>query len=229
MRTIIITGAAGNLGNSVTRKFITSGYQVVATVLDEAQKNEMFAHQSLDVRIVDLTNENETAAFATEVIRQYSQIHGVLALVGGFTIGNIDTTGLLDMSKMISLNFNTAFNISKPLFNHFKAQKYGRLVFIGAKPALVAEDGKSALAYSLSKSLLFKLAEYLNAETPGENIVSSVVVPSVLDTKANRAAMPNADFSKWVDIEKLCDTFEFIFSPQADQLREPIFKVYNNT
>ena len=228
MRTIIITGAAGNLGNSVTRKLITSGYQVVATVLDETQKNEMPVLPGLDVRIVDLTNENGTAAFANEIIQQYAQVHGVLALVGGFAMGNMETTGLADISKMITLNFNTAFNISKPLISHFKTLKYGRLVFMGAKPALVAADGKSALAYSLSKSLLFKLAEYLNAETQGENIVASVVVPSILDTKVNRAAMPNADFSNWVDMEKLSDTFEFIFSPVADQLREPIFKVYNN-
>ena len=228
MRTIIITGAAGNLGNLVTRKFISSGYNVVATVLDEAQKNEMPALKGLDVRIVDLTNAHESAVFVNDIIMQYSQVHGVLALVGGFAMGNIDTTELTDISKMITLNFATAFNITKPLFSHFKAQKYGRLVFMGAKPALEAADGKSALAYSLSKSLLFKLAEYLNAETQGENIVATVMVPSILDTKVNRAAMPNADFSKWVDMEKLSDTFEFIFSHQADQLREPIFKVYNN-
>jgi NAD(P)-dependent dehydrogenase (short-subunit alcohol dehydrogenase family) len=228
MRTIIITGAAGNLGNAVTRKFISSGYQVVATVLDEAQKNEMPAQQGLDVRIVDLANENESAAFAGEIIKQYSQVHGVLALVGGFAMGNIESTHLPDISKMITLNFATAFNISKPLLKHFKDQKYGRLVFMGAKPALEPADGKSALAYSLSKSLLFKFAEYLNAETQGENIVATVVVPSVLDTKINREAMPDADFNKWVDMEKLSDVFEFIFSPRADQLREPIFKVYNN-
>ena len=228
MKTIIITGAAGNLGNSVTRKFISSGYRVVATVLDETQKNEMPAQRGLDVRIVDLTNEQESASFASEVIKQYSQVHGVLALVGGFSMGNIDSTRLSDISKMITLNFATAFNISKPLFSHFKAHKYGRLVFMGAKPVLEVEDGKSALAYSLSKSLLFKLADYLNAETNGENIVASVVVPSVLDTIANRAAMPNADFSSWVDMEKLSDIFEFILSDQANQLRAPVFKVYNN-
>ena len=228
MRTIIITGAAGNLGNSVSRKFISLGYRVVTTVQNDAQKNEMPAQPGLDVRIVDLTDETESAAFAVEIIKQYSQVHGVLALVGGFAMGNIDSTGLSDIAKMITLNFDTAFNISKPLFRHFKAQKYGRLVFMGAKPALEAEDGKSALAYSLSKSLLFKLADYLNAEAQGENIVASVVVPSVLDTKVNRAAMPDEDFSKWVDMEKLSDVFEFIFSDKADQLRTSIFKVYNN-
>jgi short-subunit dehydrogenase len=85
------------------------------------------------------------------------------------------------------------------------------------------------IAYSLSKSLLFKLTEYLNADAKGKNIVASIVVPSVLDTALNRKSMPNADPNQWVSMDMLSGVLTFIFSAEADQIREPVYKVYNNS
>jgi NAD(P)-dependent dehydrogenase (short-subunit alcohol dehydrogenase family) len=228
MKTIIITGANGNLGNAVTQKFLAEGYRIIATVISEPDKQAMPKHALLDTRVVNLTDAKETNDFAHSVIAQYKTIDGLLMLVGGFAMGNFENTNLAGISKMFSLNFETAFNITQPLFKHFKENNYGRLVFIGARPALDEEAGKEMIAYSLSKSLLFRLAELLNADVKNKNIVAAVVVPSVLDTPANRLAMPDADASTWVDINKLSDVLEFIFNPKADQVREPVYKIYNN-
>jgi NAD(P)-dependent dehydrogenase (short-subunit alcohol dehydrogenase family) len=228
MNTIIITGANGNLGTAVTQNFLKKGYHVIATVISEVDKKSMPIHSHLDTRVVNLTNSEETYKFANEVIEQYKKIDGLLMLVGGFAMGDIESTTLGDISKMFSLNFETAFNITQPLLRLFKKNNYGRFAFIGARPAIDAGAGKNMIAYSLSKSLLFKLAEFINADVNNKNIVASVIVPSVLDTPANRMAMPGTDAAQWVDLPNLAEVIEFIFNPKSIQIREPVYKIYNN-
>ena len=228
MKTVIITGANGSLGKAVTDKFLQSGYRVIATVREEVGKKELPQHDHLDVRIVDLADENAAASFAADAIHAFKRIDGLLMLVGGFAMGNItDTNGGL-IRKQCSLNFETAYFVARPVFQHMMENKNGRLVFIGSRPALEPAAGKHVLAYALSKSMLFKLAEFLNAEAKGTNVTASVVAPSVIDTPANRKDMPDADASKWVTPEALADLLEFIISDKGAPLREMVYKVYGN-
>jgi NAD(P)-dependent dehydrogenase (short-subunit alcohol dehydrogenase family) len=104
----------------------------------------------------------------------------------------------------------------------------GRIVLVGARPALQPRDGASNVAYGLSKSLVLRLAEILNAEGADHNVVTSVIIPSTIDTPDNRAAMPKADFTKWVRPEDIAATIAFILSQPAQMLREPVFKVYGD-
>jgi NAD(P)-dependent dehydrogenase (short-subunit alcohol dehydrogenase family) len=99
---------------------------------------------------------------------------------------------------MHALNFETAYYIARAVFNQMMKQSGGgRIIFIGARPAMEPNAGKTAIAYGLSKSLLFKLSEYLNVIGAEKNIVTYVAVPSTIDTPPNRQAMPKADFSTW--------------------------------
>jgi short-subunit dehydrogenase len=102
------------------------------------------------------------------------------------------------------------------------------LVFVGGRPALKPEQGKGMIAYALSKSLLFKLAEFLNAEAKGKNVVASVIVPSTIDTAENRKSMPDANPANWVKAEQIAEVLEFICSEEGSIVREPVYKVYNN-
>jgi NAD(P)-dependent dehydrogenase (short-subunit alcohol dehydrogenase family) len=90
-------------------------------------------------------------------------------------------------------------------------------------------DGKNLIAYGLSKSLLFKLAEYLNEEAKGKNVTATVVVPSTLDTPLNRKNMPEANPGNWVKPDALADVLEFIVSDKSSPLRETVLKVYDNS
>src|SRR6185295_9983333 len=96
------------------------------------------------------------------------------------------------------LNFETAYNIARPAFGQMRRQGQGRIFIIGSRPGLDARNGKEMVAYGLAKSLLFRLAEILNNEAAGQDIVTSVVIPSTIDTASNRKFMPNADFNAWV-------------------------------
>ena len=223
MKKIIITGANGNLGSAVTKFFLEKGYTLITTVHNEDAKKEMPQHPNLEVEAVNLVNEPEAASFVQKVIASHGTIDAALMLVGGFTAGKIENTKTEDIKNQIALNFETAYNITQPLYQHMLQNGYGRLVFIGARPALQAADGKNLVAYALSKSLLFKLAEFINEDAKGKNITATVVVPSTIDTPPNRKDMPDA-----VKAEDLAEILEFVCSDKATALRETVLKVYNN-
>ena len=107
-------------------------------------------------------------------------------------------------------------------------QNNGRIFIIGSRPGLDAKNGKGMVAYGLAKSLVFRLAELLNDEARGQNVVASIVVPSTIDTEANRKAISNADFTGWVKAEQIADVIYYYSSEAASALREPVIKVYNN-
>ena len=192
-------------------------------------KKDLPAHKNLQAEVADLTDENETASFIASVIERYKQVDAALMLVGGFAIGNITTTSGADLGKQFALNFDTAYFTTRALFQHMLNNGSGRLVYIGSRPALDAKSGKDLLAYALSKSLLFKLADFLNEEAKGKNVTATVVVPSTLDTPGNRQNIPGADPADWVKPEQIADLLELVTSEKGSPLREAILKVYNNS
>ncbi len=228
-KTVIITGATGNLGKAAVNRFIQEGYSVVATV-SPGKSLGYSINGDLETAEVDLTDETNVKLFVQRVTETHSQIDAALLLVGGYAGGNIDKTDGTLLKKMYSLNFETAYFVARPVFQQMMTQpEGGRLVFVGSKPGLNPEDGKNNLAYGLSKSLIFKLAEYLNAEGAGKNVVSQVIVPSTIDTPANRAAMPNAKFSDWITPEEIAGAMLFLTGKEGSVLRETVLKIYGNS
>jgi NAD(P)-dependent dehydrogenase (short-subunit alcohol dehydrogenase family) len=178
---------------------------------------------------LDLMDEPGVEGMINVVIKKYSSIDAALLLVGGYAGGTIKDTTISAVKKMIDLNFETAYNVARPVFNHMITKNQGRIIFIGARPAINAADGKKNLAYALSKSLLFKLSEYLNAEAKDKNVVTAVIAPSTMDTPANRKSMPDADFSKWVKTEDVANLMALLVSEKGDALREPVLKMYGGS
>lgn len=228
MKTVIITGANGNLGTAVTRFFLDKEYLVIATVANETMKTGLAVAPHLDVHVVDLADETAAANFVAAVVTKYHTIDAALLLVGGFAMGSVADTSSADIDQQVSLNFKTAYHVARPLFQHMLAKGQGRLVFIGARPALEPSAGKNLVAYGLSKSLLFTLADYMNEEAKGKNVTATVVAPSTLDTALNRKSMPDVNPDSWVKPEALAAILEFIVSDVGAPLREAVYKVYNN-
>jgi NAD(P)-dependent dehydrogenase (short-subunit alcohol dehydrogenase family) len=227
-KTFIITGANGNLGTAVVKKFLDEKYTVIA--VDHSGSHLGFAEGNPQFKLhaVDLTSEAACEAFVKEAVNTYGAIDGGILLAGGFAMGDIASTDSAALKTMISLNFETAYHIARPLFQHMKQHGYGRLVFTGARPGLRHEEGTGKIAYALSKSMLFTLADILNKEAKGTNVVTSVIAPSTIDTPPNRQSMPDADPGKWVKPGQIADLLAFICSEKGDVLREPVYKVYNN-
>src|SRR5664279_4424346 len=135
MKTVIITGANGNLGMAVTKEFLDKNYRVLATISNESARSDFQPNPNLEVFVVNLTNESESGAFIQKSIQTYHTIDAALLLVGGFAMGDISVTTGEDLHTQIALNFETAYYITRPLFAHLMENKSGSIVFIGARPA----------------------------------------------------------------------------------------------
>jgi NAD(P)-dependent dehydrogenase (short-subunit alcohol dehydrogenase family) len=223
-KSVIITGATGNLGSAVTQRMLVDGFKLYTTLLPTEKIPE---DPHIHGMQVDLQNENECARYVDEVVHRGADLRAGILLVGGFQMGGLTDTSFADLDKMFKLNFYTAFAIVKPLFAHFEKVGGGQIILIGARPALQAKDGQGVAAYALSKGLVFHLAELINAAGKEKNIHATVIVPSTIDTPVNRKDMPDADFSHWVPADKIADVIAFLLGDGGSMIRESVIKVYN--
>lgn len=225
---IIISGANGNLGKQVVAKFLHEKWQVTALVQPGTYLETFAGNESLDVAMIDLNNEAEVAQLVNQ-IAQKKPIDACAMLAGGFAMESIAEATHEKIATMINLNFFTAYHLAQAVFLQMQQGSGGRLVFIGARPALDNNAAVYMSSYALSKAMLFKLSEILNASGKEKNITSTVVVPSIIDTPANRAAMPNEDFSKWVSPESIAYIIYMACSEAGKDLRESVLKIYGNS
>ncbi len=220
-RNIIVTGAAGNLGNAVVEKFKREGYKVVATVIPNSGDE---VEDADDIYEVDVTDEESVTNFAKEYHLQYGEVDAIALLVGGFAMGAIEDTSLNDVDKMLKLNFYSTFNMVKNFLPIMKKADFGSFLFMGARPALQSQDGKDVVAYALSKRLVLELADYVAEESKNTKIRSHVFVPSIIDTPENREAMPDSDFSQWVNPSEIAEAMHYAVNNPG--LRNMVFKLY---
>lgn len=228
MKTAIVTGASGNLGQAVVKKFIEEGYRVIGTTEPNDPIAVKISSPNYEEIVVDLRNEDNTAKFIQTVITRYKTIDTVILTVGGFVMGNLEKTSSAEIMDQYKLNFETAYHVARPCFTQMMKQQGGRIFLIGSKPGLSSAFSKGMIAYGLVKSLIFRLAELMNDEAKGKNVVTNVIVPSTIDTPENRHSMPDADFGKWVKPEDIASVIFYYCADQASILRENIIKVYNN-
>ena len=229
MKTAIITGASGNLGQEVVKKFIAEGYNVVGTVIPNDPAPMDFPADRFEKVVVDLMSEDDSQKLAATVISKHGEISAAILTVGGFAMGNIAETKAADIMKQYKLNFETAYNIARPVFMQMVKQNGGRIFLIGSRPGLEAKSGKGMIAYGLAKSLIFRLAELMNEEGKLHNVVTCVIVPSTIDTPQNRKAMPDTDPNNWVKAEEIANVIYYYCTDEARSLREPVIKVYGNS
>ncbi|MEO6843956.1 MAG: SDR family NAD(P)-dependent oxidoreductase [Ginsengibacter sp.] len=226
-KTVIITGASGNLGQAVVKKFSDKDYNVIGTIHSK-QEQKNYDEKNVEEVELDLLKEEDCQKFVDGIVLKNKTIDVAILTAGGFAMGDIAKTRTSDIAKQYQLNFETAYNIARPVFLQMMKQGSGRIFFIGSRQGLNILKGKAAMAYGLSKSLLFRLAEVLNEEAKGKNVVVNVIVPSTIDTRQNRKSMPEADFSSWVAASQIADIIYFYSSEEGKAIREPVIKVYNN-
>lgn len=219
----IITGSTGNLGKAVAGKFLENDYHVIGTVDPKKGENDA-GNSGVEEVEIDLLNEENASRFVEESISKHKEIDVAVLTAGGFNMNGISNTHTTDIFKQFQLNFETAYNIARPVFLQMLKQNSGRLFLIGSKAGMNANNAKGVVAYSLSKSLLFRLAEIMNAEAKGKNVVVSVVVPSTIDTPENRKSMPDADFSTWQTPEQIAEVIYFYCTEAAKGLKKPIIQ-----
>lgn len=194
-KTVLVTGANGNLGAAVVNYFLQNHWQVIGLVHSEREEKLQKEHYS--EYVVDLMDEEATSNLIQQLIAEFGGIEAAVMTAGGFDSGTLGKTNLHDLKKQYQLNFETAFTVANSLLNSMKKNEFGRMFFIGSMPGMNSQKAGNAVAYGLSKSLLFHLSGILNHEMKKIDFKAYVIVPNIIDTPQNRKEMPNADFNSW--------------------------------
>lgn len=204
-RNIIVTGASGNLGEAVARRFFEEGYNVGGT-LGHGESGALARNGAIwENNVVNLANETAAGNFVADCVKKYRPVDIAVLTAGGYASGDMQHTAGENITQQIELNLFTAYNIVRPLLPHMLKQGSGKIYLIGSIPGEHTEKSASSLAYGLSKSLLFRLAEALQPAAAEKGISFIIIVPSVIDTPQNRKAMPDADFTKWTSPDAIAD------------------------
>jgi NAD(P)-dependent dehydrogenase (short-subunit alcohol dehydrogenase family) len=215
---IVITGAAGGLGTAVCRVFVDAGVQIVA--IDRHWKEAM-PYPALNA---DLSTA-EGAAAMIEQASAHGSIDGLVHLVGGFAGGTtIAESDDKTWDLMMNVNVRVALNTIRAGLKPMIAAKRGRIVAIGSRAAV--EPLPNFAAYAVSKAALVALVKNAAAEVKDLGITVNAVLPSTIDTKANREAMPKADFSKWVTPESIAKLLLYLVSDDAADVNGAVIPIY---
>ncbi len=229
-KTILVTGAAGNLGGSVVKAFLKSGGGVVGLDHGTGRLAGKFDSDSLAGTLypfdgVNLTDRQAVLDLANQVRDQVGMVDIIVHTVGGFTAGDsVHTLPISTFQKMIDLNIATFLNTAAGFVPQMIEKGAGKVITIGARSAL--SGGAKTGAYAAAKGALLRLTESMAAELSGENIQVNCVLPSTIDTPDNRKAMPKADFSKWVKPDDLAKAILFLASSSADAISGAAVPVY---
>ncbi|HEY8338198.1 MAG TPA: 3-oxoacyl-ACP reductase FabG [Tardiphaga sp.] len=217
---VVVTGASGALGQVVVKTALARGATVAA--IDHAATTPASTPQLLQVGGIDLADPAQAGQAIAAVVAQAGGIDVLINVAGAFTFETVAGGNNNSWEKMHRLNLLTALNASRAAIPHLVASKAGRIVNIGAIGALQAGAGMGP--YAASKSGVHRLTEALAAELKGKVTVNAVL-PSTIDTAANRRDMPDADFSKWVRADELAEVILFLASDAASAVTGALLPV----
>ena len=219
-KVIVVTGASGALGKVVVDTALARGARVAA--VDFAAAQSAPTPQRLELGGVDLTDPGQANKAIEAAAAHFGKLDALINIAGGFAFETVADGDPKTWQRMHALNVTTALNASRAAIPRLLASSAARIVNIGAFGALQAGSGMGA--YAASKSGVHRLTEALAAEHKGK-ITVNAVLPSIIDTAANRESMPKADFSKWVAPQELAEVILFLVSDAASAVTGALLPV----
>ncbi len=216
-KVVLITGGAGALGQSVVPAFVSAGASVILGDLNPVQVPGVTALKA------DFTDQTQVRTLVDEVIRTSGQLDALINLVGGVATGRVVETDVSVWQRMLILNLTSAFLLSQAVLPSMLQRGQGRIVHVAARAAL--EPFSGAAAYIVSKAGLIGLIRTLSIELAGSGVTVNAVLPSTIDTPANRRAMPAADPSKWARPDSIAQTLTFLASDAASQINGALIPI----
>ncbi|HET7889206.1 MAG TPA: 3-oxoacyl-ACP reductase FabG [Bradyrhizobium sp.] len=219
-KVVIITGASGALGKIVAASALAKGAKVAA--IDHAASAEKPTADRIELGGVDLTEPAQANKAVDAAASHFGRLDALVNIAGGFAFETAVDGDPKTWHRLYALNVLTALNASRSAIPHLAASGAGRIVNVGAMGAIAAGAGMGP--YAASKAGVHRLTEALAAEWKGK-ITVNAVLPSIIDTAANRASMKDADFSKWVRPEELAEVILFLTSDAASAVTGALLPV----
>jgi NAD(P)-dependent dehydrogenase (short-subunit alcohol dehydrogenase family) len=206
----LITGGTGGLGAAVTRAFLDGGWRVVVPVFADAERERLSAHERLVLEPADLGDPDSTTA-VTHIAAADGDapLRAVVNLVGGFAAGGrVHETPVGDYESQLRLNLRPAYLVCHAAIPHMQAAGGGAIVCVSSRSALKPFAG--AAGYIVAKAAVLAFVDVLAVEYRDDGIRANAILPSVIDTPANRRSMPDADHSRWVAPEQIASVVRFL-------------------
>ena len=219
-KVIVVTGALGALGTVVVDSALARGARVAS--VDHAPTQVPATANQFELGGVDLTDVAAAKKAIDAAASHFGRLDALINIAGGFSFETVAEGDPKTWQRMYALNVTTALNASRAAIPHLTASGNGRIVNVGALGALQASAGMGP--YAASKAGVHRLTEALAAELKGKVTVNAVL-PSIIDTPANRASMPKADFTKWVAPTELADVILFLASDAASAVTGALLPV----
>ena len=231
-KVVLVAGGTGGLGQAVSLAFLEEGAQVAVTWRHESEFQSLkdFAanHATrLSGFNVDVTDPVQTANLVDHIVSRSNQLDVLVNTVGGYAGG----TPLWELepevfARMIDLNLRATYALAKSAVPPMLARKSGSVVNIASKAAW--DHAAGASAYTSTKAAAVALIDSLAADLIGTGVRANSILPSIIDTEANRKAMPNADFSKWPKAEDIAEVVLFLASDRARVIHGAAIPVFGN-
>lgn len=229
-KVVLVTGGAGNLGQAVSRAFIAAGAKVVVPVYrtDHAAPVEALKAEfgdSFHSFALDLTTERGAEQAVRQAVEWGGTLSSVAHLVGGYAGGvRLADTPLEMWNRMVDLNMTSTYLITRFATPQLLAAGGGSFVFVSSRAAF--EGRANRAAYAATKAGLVSMAKGVAEEYGREGIRSNVVVPDTIDTEDNRAAMPDADFSRFISPDSIARVIVFLASDDSSSINGAAVPVY---
>jgi len=228
-RVVVVTGGTGYLGSAICKAFVQAGAAVVAVYMLDREIPYFRRKLGGRAREVFLIKANvmgpgEMDRVARDVVRRSPRIDVLINTVGGYMSGPVEATTDEEFDRAMALNLKSTFLACKAVISAMRKAKRGKIVNVSSESSLLGEA--ESFLYSAGKSGVNRLTESLARELNTANIQVNCVMPRILDTPANRKAMPDADFSSWVKTDQVARVILWLCSEDADPITGSSIPVY---
>jgi len=230
---VLVAGGTGGLGRAVTLAFLAEGAKVAVTYVIPAEWDALQSAAAtdaapLDGHSVDVTDEAAVRQLIEKILAKHGRLDALVNTVGGYAGGlklwEMDTKVF---EHMLALNLRSGYALSRAAVRAMLKQGHGAIVNVAAKAAF--DHAAGASAYAASKAAALAMVDSLAADVKGTGVHVNSILPSIIDTEANRKAMPNADFSKWPKPEEIARVILFLCSEDAKVIQGAAIPVYGES
>ena len=225
-KVVLITGGTGAFGRTLVKRFLDTGAKTIASFRNETEAVKLKrVNPQVEIIKLDISSEKEILKAVPILIRKFTKIDILVNTVGGYLGGkNVTQLGEDEWEAMMNLNLKSAFLISKHVIPIMKSGNGGKIIHVSSKTGLKSDGYDSA--YAASKAALIRFVESISQEFREDKININCILPTTIDTEANRRAMPNADFGKWLSSEDLANVVLFLCSSDSKVINGAAIPTY---